>query len=240
MPFLQPGLGFRAHREDNILAFSRQPPPHLPLYSTGKKHYRCLPPVSDGQVKRAAKQIQQTAFQDQLRCASMLGYWNQASECDAEKLFLKVLNPLEVSAATKLLPRGTAGPRLSIQAPFQCLYGYNLTFGADVVIGPDCKIDDSCEVRIGDRCRLESCVTLMQQDHQKRQPTTIGSACYIGSGTKIHTGSTIEEGCVIGKSVMILAPVHIGSGCIITDGVVISTEIRLKPRFRVTRNIVGC
>ena len=49
---------------------------------------------------------------------------------------------------------GGLGANVSIEPPFHCVYGSNITLGRDVLVNFDCLILDSAAVTIGDKVLL--------------------------------------------------------------------------------------
>lgn len=56
---------------------------------------------------------------------------------------------------------GRLGEHVQVQIPFACIFGYNLSIGHRVNIGPNCEIRDACPVTIGEKCAIEANVTIM-------------------------------------------------------------------------------
>ena len=75
---------------------------------------------------------------------------------------------------------------------------------------------------IGDHCSISAGVHLYTHDTVKRalsggkheierEPTSIGSRCYIGPHTVVVKGVTIGDGCVIGAHSLVLEDIPAGS-----------------------------
>ena len=114
------------------------------------------------------------------------------------------------------LPRGSMGPGVVVEAPFHCDYGYNITIGSNVVIGPDCRITDTCAVKIGNNCVFSPnvklvCVTYPIDPAQRRK----------GKGRALGRDITIEDDSWIGSNVTILPGVRVGRGATVGAGSVI-------------------
>ncbi|TME07450.1 MAG: acyltransferase [Chloroflexi bacterium] len=89
-------------------------------------------------------------------------------------------------------------------------------------IGPFTVIDGSGGLTIGDHCSISAGVHLYTHDTVKRalsggkheierEPTSIGSRCYIGPHTVVVKGVTIGDGCVIGAHSLVLEDIPAGS-----------------------------
>lgn len=101
-------------------------------------------------------------------------------------------------------------PGVSIDLPFRCHYGYNISIGEDAYLGENCNIIDVCPVKIGSRCWIGQNVTIVagmaHTGPTERQganspwigkPIEIGVACWIGTGAMIYPGVTIASYCYI-------------------------------------------
>ncbi len=94
--------------------------------------------------------------------------------------------------------------------------------GKGTWIGPFTVLDGSGGLSIGDHCSISAGVHLYTHDSVKRalsggqrdierEPTSIGSRCYIGPHTVVVMGVTIGDGCVIGANSLVLADIPAGS-----------------------------
>ncbi|WWC60041.1 uncharacterized protein I303_102604 [Kwoniella dejecticola CBS 10117] len=99
----------------------------------------------------------------------------------------------------------------SIALPFSCEYGFNITLGYDVYLGPDCQLIDVCPINIGNRtmiggsCRLYTpCHPISPEERnglkgpEWAKPIVIGEDCWIGGGVIICPGVTIGDGVTVG------------------------------------------
>ena len=114
---------------------------------------------------------------------------------------------------TMPLPFGTCGERVVVEAPFHCDYGYNITIGDDVLIGPDCRISDTCSVTIGARCIFSPNVKLVCATYPIDPRRRNGSG-----GQALGRNIVIEEDCWIGSNVTILAGVRVGKSSTVGAG----------------------
>ncbi|RMJ04987.1 hypothetical protein BHE90_010562 [Fusarium euwallaceae] len=132
------------------------------------------------------------------------------------RLFLEILkprdpvrvSPTELSPVTNV---GRVGSHVTVETPFTCDYGYNITIGHHVAIGRNCTINDVGEVKIGDNCVIGPNVSIFTAslpiDPKKRQggqgpqlgkPIIIEQDCWIGGGAMILPGRTIGKGSTVG------------------------------------------
>ncbi|KAF3029578.1 Maltose acetyltransferase [Didymella keratinophila] len=99
---------------------------------------------------------------------------------------------------------GYLGHGVNVSAPFHCDYGYNLSIGDDVAIGPSCQLLDSGRIAIGRNTKIGARVTISTLE----KPT----------GTRpLKASERTETAC----EVCIAENVYIGDGCIIEAGVCI-------------------
>lgn len=113
----------------------------------------------------------------------------------------------------EILPRGSVGENIVIEAPFQCDYGYNITIGDNVLINADCRISDTCSVHIGARCILSPSVRIICATYPLDPKRRSGSL-----GQSLGRNVTIEEDCWIGANVTILAGVTVGANSTVGAG----------------------
>jgi len=102
-----------------------------------------------------------------------------------------------------------AGPRLWIEPPFFCDYGFNITLGENVFFNFNCVILDCAPVTIGSNVLFGPAVQIYTASHpmsaaERRaslefaRPITIGDDCWIGGGALILPGATIGARTVVG------------------------------------------
>jgi len=101
------------------------------------------------------------------------------------------------------------------------VYG-DVMVGAHTWIGPFTMLDGSGGLTIGDYCSISAGVQIYTHDTvewalsggrsgPERQPSRIGSRCYIGPNTIIGKGVIIGDGCVIGANSLVLEGIPAGS-----------------------------
>ncbi|KAF3030363.1 Maltose acetyltransferase [Didymella heteroderae] len=105
---------------------------------------------------------------------------------------------------------GHLGHGVNVSAPFHCDYGYNLSIGNDVVIGPSCQLLDSGRIAIGRNTKIGARVTISTMEEptdarpiegSERTMTTrevsIGENVYIGDGCIIKAGARIGDNAIL-------------------------------------------
>jgi acetyltransferase-like isoleucine patch superfamily enzyme len=141
---------------------------------------------------------------------------NGVSPEERSRLFREILQPrdpvrLSPSEASPVTNMGRVGRNVTVETPFTCDYGYNITIGNHVSIGRNCTINDVCEVKIGDNCVIGPNVSIftatLPVDPKRRQggqgpqygkPITIEQDCWIAGGATILAGRTIGKGSTVG------------------------------------------
>lgn len=111
------------------------------------------------------------------------------------------------------LPVGSVGPGVVVEAPFQCDYGYNINIGSNVIIGPDCRITDTCAVTIGNNVVFSPgvklvCATYGIDPRERRK----------GKGRALGRNIIIEDDSWIGSNVTILPGVRVGRSSTVGAG----------------------
>lgn len=135
---------------------------------------------------------------------------------ERSRLFLEILQPrdpvrLSHSEASPVNNLGRVGRNVTVETPFTCDYGYNITIGNNVSIGRHCNINDVAEVKIGDNCVIGHNVSVytatLPIDPKRRQggqgpqsgkTVTIEQDCWIAGGAIILAGRTIGKGSTVG------------------------------------------
>ena len=113
---------------------------------------------------------------------------------------------------------GAAGPKLYIEPPFYCDYGYNIKCGENVFMNFNCCILDVCEVTIGDNVLIAPNVQIYTATH----PMDVASrSTGLEAGKPISIGSDVW----IGGSAIICPGVKIGNGVVIGAGAVVTRDI---------------
>ncbi|MGJ8655495.1 MAG: sugar O-acetyltransferase [Akkermansiaceae bacterium] len=97
----------------------------------------------------------------------------------------------------------------SIQPPFHCDYGTNITLGNNVFLNFNCVILDVAKVTIGDNTLIGPSVQIYTATHpidaaerrtgiESAKPITIGADVWIGGAAIINPGITIGDRSIIG------------------------------------------
>ena len=164
------------------------------------------------------------------RCAGACWRFNNLSSPpygispeERSRLFREILQPrdpirMSAAEASPVTNIGRVGRNGTVEAPFQCDYGYNIVMGNNISIGRNCTINDVCEVSIGDNTVFGPNVSIytasLPIDPKRRQggqgpqsgkSVTIGEDVWVGGGAtllpgiKIGKGSTIGAGSVVTK-----------------------------------------
>lgn len=111
------------------------------------------------------------------------------------------------AAIRKIL--GKTGLNCTVEQPFFCTYGYNITVGDNFFLNVNGKLMDSGKITIGDNVFIAPNVCIITEEHamdveqraaglEYARPVTIGDNVWICAGALILPGVTIGEGSVIG------------------------------------------
>lgn len=101
------------------------------------------------------------------------------------------------------------GPRVEIEPPFHCDYGWNIAAGDNLYMNVGCVILDCAAVTIGDNVLFGPYVQVLAATHplapevrrtgrELAAPVAIGSDVWIGGGAILCPGVRIGDGAVIG------------------------------------------
>jgi maltose O-acetyltransferase len=129
--------------------------------------------------------------------------------------------------------RGGMGPKLralmasvadsaTLEAPFHCAYGVNITLGEKVFLNAGCCILDTAAVRIGNSTMMGPAVQIYCAEHHKdpgkravgleiAKPVTIGSRVWIGGGAVILAGVSIGDDAIVGAGSVVTRDVPAGA-----------------------------
>jgi maltose O-acetyltransferase len=142
------------------------------------------------------------------RCRSLLRAFNDEPDEAARNVVLREL-------------LGAIGAETSVQPPFACDYGSNITIGDHVYLNFNCVILDCAEVRIGDRTQIAPGVQLLAADHPREpelrrellelaRPVTIGSNVWIGAAAIVCPGVSVGDDSIIGAGSVVTRDVPAG------------------------------
>jgi maltose O-acetyltransferase len=104
---------------------------------------------------------------------------------------------------------GAAGPRLEVETPFRCDYGWNIFAGDNLYMNFGCVLLDCAPIRLGRNVMMAPNVHLYTATHpvdpvvrasgrELAFPITIGDDVWLGGGAIVCPGVTIGDGAVIG------------------------------------------
>ena len=104
---------------------------------------------------------------------------------------------------------GRCGENVTIEPPFHCDYGDNITLGDEVFMNFQCVLLDCAMITIGAQAQLGPAVQLYTATHpmdaaerasgiEAAHPITIGPRAWIGGGTIVLPGVTIGPDTVVG------------------------------------------
>lgn len=145
---------------------------------------------------------------DRRRCRSLLQAFNAQPE---EGQRLELLREL----------LGRIGRGTSIQPPFACDYGYNISMGDDAFINFHSVVLDCAPVTIGDGTQIGPGVQLLAADHPRdaetrrtllelARPISIGSNVWIGGAAIVLPGVSVGDDSVIGAGSVVTRDVPSG------------------------------
>lgn len=104
---------------------------------------------------------------------------------------------------------GRVGPRVEIEPPFHCDYGYNITAGDNLYMNFGCVVLDCVAVTIGENVLFGPYVQVYAAHHpldpsvrrsgrELAAPVAIGDDVWIGGGATLCPGIRIGAGTTIG------------------------------------------
>lgn len=119
--------------------------------------------------------------------------------------------PDESEARRRILDEllGTSGPRVFIEPPFHCDFGFNIHFLGLAVVNYNCVILDTSPVTIGSGAFIAPGVVLACAGHaihpddrsqgiETSAPITLGENVWIGANATVTAGVEIGSGSIIG------------------------------------------
>jgi acetyltransferase-like isoleucine patch superfamily enzyme len=152
---------------------------------------------------------------------------------DRERNFKRIvaagwLHPPHRNGHPEVHVTGHLGESVNVTTPFHCDYGYNLSIGDYVNIGPHCQLLDSARIAIGRNTKIGARVTISTLGVPSDPKSLKGS-----NGTEIAREVSIGENVYIGDCVIIQAGVSIGNNTIIRSG---SVVVRVCTTLKVSRD----
>jgi acetyltransferase-like isoleucine patch superfamily enzyme len=150
------------------------------------------------------------------------------SPTERARLFRDILHPregiqLSPSMVSPVTRAGRVGENATVEAPFNCDYGYNIQIGNNVSIGRNCLINDVCEVSIGNNVIISPNVCIYTGTCSTNPRYRKGN-----QGTQYGKPVIIEDDVWIAANVVILPGVRIGKGSTVGAGSVV-TRVCLPP-----------
>lgn len=131
---------------------------------------------------------------------------------------------------------GHLGGGINVALPFHCDYGYNISIGDNVIIGPSCQLLDSGRIAIGRNTKIGSRVTIATLKAPSDTKLLKGS-----KGTEIAREVYIGENVYIGDGCVIEAGVRIGNNAIVRAGSVVVRVSSLLTSYVLAKTYnVGC
>ena len=120
----------------------------------------------------------------------------------------------------RLLPN--AGEGLSVKSPFICEYGEYITLGRNFFANYNCKLIDGGQITFGDDVLIGPDCTFVTPTHavdpEKRLrgvmqylPITVGNNVWFGAGVLVCPGVTIGDNCVIGAGSVVVKDIPANS-----------------------------
>jgi acetyltransferase-like isoleucine patch superfamily enzyme len=144
------------------------------------------------------------------------------SPAERARLFRDILHPregvqLSPTMVSPVTHAGRVGENATVEAPFNCDYGYNIHIGNNVAIGRNCLINDVCEVRIGNNVIISPNVSIYTGTCSTNPLMRRGN-----QGTQYGKPVIIEDDVWIAANVVILPGVRIGKGSTVGAGSVVT------------------
>lgn len=152
------------------------------------------------------------------------------SPTERARLFRDILHPregvqLSPTMVSPVTHAGRVGENATVEAPFNCDYGYNILIGNDVSVGRNCLINDVCEVKIGNRVVISPNVCIYTGTCSTNPHTRKGNR-----GAQYGKPVIIEDDVWIAANVVILPGVRIGRGSTVGAGSVV-TRVRANQYY---------
>ena len=126
-------------------------------------------------------------------------------------------NPQNSEKREELLAQliGAKGDGCYIKSPFICEYGSYITVGKNFFANYNCKLLDGGKITFGDNVLIGPDCTFVTAQHpanpQKRlagwqqfRDITVGNNVWFGAGVTVCPGVTIGDGCVIGAGSVVV------------------------------------
>ena len=142
------------------------------------------------------------------RCRSLLQAFNVHPDEDQRAALLREL-------------LGRIGSGTTVQPPFGCDYGYNVSVGDNVYINFNTVILDCAPVTIGHGTQIGPGVQLLAADHPRdphvrrdllefARPISIGSNVWIGAAALVFPGVSVGDDSIVGAGSVVTRDIPAG------------------------------
>ncbi|MFD1770630.1 sugar O-acetyltransferase [Sphingobacterium suaedae] len=130
------------------------------------------------------------------------------------------LEPTKIKARNQILRKifGASTPRIYIEPPFRCDYGYNIFVGDNFYANYNLTVLDCAPVRVGDNVMIGPNVSIFTAGHPIHHEPRI-------AGWEFAKSITISDNVWIGGHTVINPGVHIGKNVVIGAGSVVTRDI---------------
>jgi maltose O-acetyltransferase len=139
-----------------------------------------------------------------------------------------VSDPADLAGRAAILREllGEVDETVTIEPPFYCDYGTQVSLGAHVFVNFGAVFLDPAPITIGDQAQLGPRVQLLTADHPREaairlagpelgRPIDIGARCWLGGGVIVCPGVTIGPDTVVGAGSVVvrdLPPAVVAAG----------------------------
>lgn len=133
-----------------------------------------------------------------------------------------------------------AGEGVTIKSPFICEYGEYITLGKNFFANYNCKLIDGGRITFGDDVLIGPDCTFVTPTHavdpvkriqgyMQYKPITVGNNVWFGAGVLVCPGVTIGDNCVIGAGSVVVKDipansVAVGNPCKVIRRVTVADE----------------
>ena len=134
------------------------------------------------------------------------------------------ISPADTEKREKILSQliGSKGPGCYIKSPFICEYGSYITVGENFFANYNCKLLDGGPITFGDNVLIGPDCTFVTATHptnaarrlagwQQFRPITVGSNVWFGAGVTVCPGVTIGDNCTIGAGSVVTQDIPAGT-----------------------------
>jgi acetyltransferase-like isoleucine patch superfamily enzyme len=118
------------------------------------------------------------------------------------------------------------GRGVDVTAPFYCNYGYNISIGDNVVIGPGCQLLDSDKIAIGCNTKIGARVTISFSEERNDGTSPEGNKHLVTA-----RGVSIGENVYIGDGCIVIGDVRIGDNAMWVLGLLLFRQVYIMFPF---------